>query len=447
MCRFKLTFAAYCCILSFCMLSCSEQLDYMQEVEQYPNGSSKTCSVEFDVSFQDFDASSVTRSNSDWNEGDKVYLKLGKAVYGIAELVSGSWVLNYYGEFIANESGSCIAYYFENSETETSSIVDLNYDTASYKATDGKYSYDGTMLSVTVNLKPLVGRIRFAGTPDSTISIIGITRYSSFSIQRDTLMPTTSPVVLTVQSDGYTPYIYGFFTSQDEPRLNIMTGESGFNRKFPNTIFKTGESGWINIPMIKSHNGWEENLYFEVDGIGFKMIPIKYNSTVFFLAETELTNALYNAVTESYLRASEPNKPCLLTYYKSDCIDFLEAINIRTGINFRLPTLDEWQFAAKGGELSHGYKYSGSDVISEVAWHIYNSDEIVHEVAQLMPNELGLYDMSGNYYEWTSSTDNDLGYYCGGAYSMRPEYCEVMRYSNATSTMYDVGLRLALSIN
>ena len=49
MCRFKLTFAAYCCILSFCMLSCSEQLDYMQEVEQYPNGSSKTCSVEFDV--------------------------------------------------------------------------------------------------------------------------------------------------------------------------------------------------------------------------------------------------------------------------------------------------------------------------------------------------------------------------------------------------------------
>ncbi len=63
---------------------------------------------------------------------------------------------------------------------------------------------------------------------------------------------------------------------------------------------------------------------------------------------------------------------------------------------YRLPTEAEWEYAAKGGDKSKGFKYSGSNDIGEVAWHRYNSDEQTHPVKSKKPNELGLYDMSGN---------------------------------------------------
>ena len=72
----------------------------------------------------------------------------------------------------------------------------------------------------------------------------------------------------------------------------------------------------------------------------------------------------------------------------------------KTGKNYRLPTEAEWEFAARGGNQSKGYKYSGSDKIDEVAWYIDNSKSQTHPVGLLMSNELGIYDMSGNVYEW-----------------------------------------------
>ncbi len=82
-----------------------------------------------------------------------------------------------------------------------------------------------------------------------------------------------------------------------------------------------------------------------------------------------------------------------------DCQQFIQKLNARTGINFRLPTEAEWEFAARGGLKSHGYRYAGSDSIDEVAW-FYDFEETSHEVGQKAPNELGLYDMSGNVMEW-----------------------------------------------
>lgn len=447
---------AFSCVMSFLASSCTEHTDYLQDIEQSIDCNKlNSCSLAFNATLQDFDTSSVTRGSDEWNEGDKIYLYFGESVYGIAEFLSGSWVLNYYGEFSMNESGTCVAYYFDNIEFESSSIVKMNYDTAPFKAEDGKYAYDGENLAVSANLKPMVGRIRFAGSPDSIISVTGITRYSSYSIVQNTFSSSASLITLTVQSDGYTPYIYGFFTSKEEPRLNVMTSESGFNRKCSTLIFKTGESGWMNVPTLKSHNGWMNNLYFKVDSVGFTMLPVKYNSSIFYLAETEVTQALY-AVVNKHSTPTYPNRPSTFAYHSSST-DFISTLNDRTSLDFRLPTKDEWQYAAKGGELSQGYAYSGSNVISEVAWYASNSGGGEHSVAQLMPNELGFYDMSGNLWEWTSTkapiNSAYTHYYCcGGSYGDTPISCEITSLKNISDDGYYnnrnlLGLRLALSIN
>ncbi len=448
--RFNLILAASCCLLSYFISSCSEENDYLQEIEQ--NAIAKTCTMTFDGSFQGFDTSEVTRSNTEWSDGDKVYLVLSESVYGIAEYATGVWTLSYYGELKSGEYGTCTAYYFEDTKVENYSKVEFDYNSAIYKETEGKFTYDGITLSVTANLKPIIGRIRFAGTPESTLTVIGITTYSSYSISQEILTSSDLPIKLTVQSDGYTPYIYGHFTSQEEPRLNIMTGESGFNRKFSSSIFQKGESGFMNIPTLKSHNGWMNNLYFKVDSVGFTMIPVQYNSSVFYLGETEVTEALYAVVNYSS-KPAYPNRPQKINYslessysnYPNSCKLFIIRLNKKTNINFRLPTRTEWQFAAKGGDLSQGYTYSGSDVISEVAW--YQSS--IHDVAQLKPNELGFYDMSGNLFEWTSSAPNPsygYNYYCGGAYNSSENQCKVT-YSDASEVNNYCGIRLALSIN
>ena len=119
------------------------------------------------------------------------------------------------------------------------------------------------------------------------------------------------------------------------------------------------------------------------------------------IGETEVTQELWYAVmggNPSNSSGSGQLPMEKLTW--NDCQEFITKLNELTGKTFRLPTEAEWEYAARGGILSNGYIYSGSNNIDEVAWYKENSNGITHIVKEKMPNELGLYDMSGNVIEY-----------------------------------------------
>jgi formylglycine-generating enzyme required for sulfatase activity len=122
----------------------------------------------------------------------------------------------------------------------------------------------------------------------------------------------------------------------------------------------------------------------------------------YYMGKYEVTQALWKAVmgsNPSYFRGD--NLPVENVSWE-DANDFIRKLNALTGKNFRLPTEAEWEFAARGGNKSEGMKYSGGYSLGNVGWYDDNSGTKTHSVGQKTPNELGIYDMSGNVYEWCS---------------------------------------------
>ena len=142
---------------------------------------------------------------------------------------------------------------------------------------------------------------------------------------------------------------------------------------------------------------------------------------------------------------------------------FIQRLNELSGIEFRMPTEAEWEYAACGGQLSHDYTHSGSNDAGEVAWSSENSDGRMHPSAMLLPNELGIYDMSGNVWEWCSdyygeytseSETNPVGpstgtkrVVRGGSFTYESNYsrCKTRNSLSPSNQSLAVGLRLAIS--
>ena len=125
----------------------------------------------------------------------------------------------------------------------------------------------------------------------------------------------------------------------------------------------------------------------------------------FHIGRYEITQAQWKAVmgdNPSEFKGDDLPVEMVTGY---DVQEFIRRLNAATGKNYRLPTEAEWEYAARGGNRSRGYKYSGSDDVNAVAWYTENSGFKTHPVGTKMPNELGIYDMSGNVWEWT------LGWY------------------------------------
>ena len=183
----------------------------------------------------------------------------------------------------------------------------------------------------------------------------------------------------------------------------------------------------------------------------------------YYIGETEVTQELWKAVMGNNPSYHSGTQNPVDKVSWEDCQTFIRKLNQLTGKNFRLPTESEWEYAARGGKKSRGYKYAGSNTIGDVAWYSDNSNNTTHPVKQKRANELGLYDMSGNAREWcydwytsyTSTTKTDpYGPSIGTKRTIRggSEYnsTEASRiaYRNSeepTNSYFNVGFRIALS--
>ena len=267
------------------------------------------------------------------------------------------------------------------------------------------------------------------------------------------------------------------------------------------TIDVTDVNIIVNAILGKVDLDMPKLLTYTVNGVTFNMVEVEGDSftmgataeqgsdagenefpthqvtlSSYSIGQTEVTQELWVAVmgsNPSYFStnnsyAENLQRPVEKVNW-SDCQTFITKLNQLTGKNFRLPTEAEWEYAARGGNKSQGYKYAGSNTVGDVAWYSDNAYHVgsanpdygTHSVATKFPNELGLYDMSGNVWEWcqdwygsynSDAQTNPVGPTSGssrvsrgGSWNSNARGCRVSYHSgDAPTTSGDLGLRLAL---
>ena len=272
------------------------------------------------------------------------------------------------------------------------------------------------------------------------------------------------------------------FKGYDERRATVEIKEQQ-TADLNLTLTKTAVSATPSVGGTPSASGGRT---FTVKGVSFVMMPVEggtfqmggtaeqgsdaYNSekpahsvtlSSYSIGQTEVTQALWQAVMGSNPPYNKGDNLPVVYVSWNDCQKFITKLNRLTGQKFRLPTEAEWEYAARGGKLSKGYKYSGSNTLADVAWYKDNSSE-THPVATKLPNELGLYDMSGNVFEWcqdwdgsysSSAQSNPMGpssgsyrVYRGGSWDCIAVNCRVPRRGSfpPSSSLNYIGFRLAL---
>jgi len=273
----------------------------------------------------------------------------------------------------------------------------------------------------------------------------------------------TSHQTVTI-SEGQTASISGSLTSSTSSSTANALSSSGTSLS-DNTITIPVKNG-INIEMVKVEAGsfnmgaTPEMINPDTDEKPVHRVTLTND---YYIGKYEVTQALWQAVTDSNPSNFKGNDLPVEMVSWNDCQDFISKLNSMTGKRFHLPTEAQWEYAARGGKKSRGYQYSGSNTLGDVAWYSGNSCSRTHAVGTKQPNELGIYDMAGNVWEWcqdwygsyssspqTNSTGAVSGSYRvfrGGSWYYSAWYCRTSYRRNGTPGFRDndLGLRLVLS--
>lgn len=229
----------------------------------------------------------------------------------------------------------------------------------------------------------------------------------------DEKLETDKEVVIPSEQSYDMSYDETSSISEDNQQYDVS--KSVENDKVKDGVKETIIVNGVSFKMIKVEGGTfkmgatsEQGNDAEIDEELVHLVTL----SDYYIGETEVTQELWQAVmgTTVCQQRDKVNKNWTLRgvgddfpmYYINwnDCQEFIEKLNQLTGMNFRLPTESEWEYAARGGNKSKGYKYSGSNRVSKGTWYEGNSRDVTHNVKTKSPNELGIYDMSGNVWEW-----------------------------------------------
>lgn len=297
---------------------------------------------------------------------------------------------------------------------------------------------------------------------------------------------TNVAVVGDVNGDGYVTAadvtaIYNYLLNNDASSLKNgdVNSDGNITSADVTSVYNILLNGGVPVKEF-TLNGVKFNMV-DVDGDTFMMGAAANDTgansdekpshqvtlTPFIIGQTEVTQELWEEVMGNNPSCHIGTNMPVEQISWNDCKAFITNLNQMfpiDGYEFNLPTEAQWEFAARGGNKSQGYKYSGSNNIGDVAWYTGNSGSISHQVATKAPNELGLYDMSGNVEEWcldhyatySSSAQFDPCIYTtsnspfinlrGGYYSTTESNCRNTRRDcwDANQSYNEIGLRLVL---
>lgn len=272
---------------------------------------------------------------------------------------------------------------------------------------------------------------------------------------------TTDRKTVTI-SDGQTASVVGTLVANT---TSLSNNSSPLVYSSGNTLTIPVKDG-ISIDMVKVEAGifmMGATPEMENPWVSEKPVHKVTLTQNFYIGKYEVTQALWQAImgnNPSYFKGD--GLPVEKVSW-NDCQKFIDKLNKATGRKFRLPTEAEWEYAARGGAMSRGYQYSGSNSLEDVAWYGGNSSNMTHVVGTKRANELGLYDMSGNVWEWcqdwnsaysSSPKTNPIGALKGRSHMSRGGswYDEMMDCRSSNRISYDpdyryycLGLRLTLS--
>ena len=279
-------------------------------------------------------------------------------------------------------------------------------------------------------------------------------RKSGYSTSRQTVMI----------SEGQTASISGSLTSSaSSSNANVLS--SGSSSLSDNTLTIPVKNG-INIEMVKVEAG-----SFNMGATPEMKSPYEVEKPVhrvtltnnYYIGKYEVTQALWQAVMGSNPSHFKGDALPVEQVSWKDCQKFITKLNRLTGKNFRLPTEAEWEYAARGGNKSRGYRYSGSNTIDDVAWYENDALSQTHPVGTKQPNELEIYDMTGNVMEWcqdwygsyssspqvnpTGAASGSYRVVRGGGWSDSARDCRTSDrdFISPGGRSSDLGLRLVLS--
>lgn len=326
--------------------------------------------------------------------------------------------------------------------------------------TSNKPSQKKPTTQPTTPRRPTTGVLTITSTP------------SDASVKLDNDYLGTTPITIRQQRPG--TYTITFSAEGYETRTKEVVVTAGQTTTCSATLKKKGArvttaptTTTPSTTIAPTSSTLPTVRYFTVNTVSFKMMLVDGGSfPPFYIGETEVSQALWESVMHenpSYYKGEE--LPVANVSWRQS-VEFTEKLRNLLGEQFRLPSEAEWEFAAKGGTKGHGYTYPGSNILDEVGWYYYNSGDkrlkgewdatVAHEnnctphaPKGKKPNELGLYDMAGNVWEWCQNAgDTFEGEHVerGGGWSNDPDECSIKsrKQVNSSHTGWNTGLRLVM---